>query len=485
MWTTLFTKIVITFIWQKNIEKKAFLCIIRIPLNEVVMEVRELWQKMLDELEISVSALGFDTLVETTFPVSILNGKLILCTKTEVSRNLVQKRFYSQIKEAMQMVFPMLDDVEIITEDQKDLYSTEDDEQIYPSQEIEIEESVFIKKYTFDNFVVGKSNEFVAAAAKAVSEAPGKKFNPLFIYGGVGLGKTHILHAIGNFINTNQPKLKTLYVSCEKFTNELIEAIRDTKNPSDAKKAFRQKYRSCDVLMIDDIQFISKTDATQEELFHTFNDLYNAEKQIIISSDRPPKEIQHLEDRLRTRFAWGMIADIKPPDLETRIAILQKKSRQQNANISDEILQVIAQNVQTNIRDMEGLLTRVISYASLINHTEIDMNIVNEALRDYTDDQKEMISVDTIIDAVTEYFNIDRKALVGKKKNKEIVEPRQICIYLITEFLTLPLVKIGEIFGGRDHTTILHARNKIEEQSKSDGRIGVYVKDLKDMILKK
>ena len=173
------------------------------------------------------------------------------------------------------------------------------------------------------------------------------------------------------------------------------------------------------------------------------------------------------------------------PDLETRIAILQKKSRQQNANISDEILQVIAQNVQTNIRDMEGLLTRVISYASLINHTEIDMNIVNEALRDYTDDQKEMISVDTIIDAVTEYFNIDRKALVGKKKNKEIVEPRQICIYLITEFLTLPLVKIGEIFGGRDHTTILHARNKIEEQSKSDGRIGVYVKDLKDMILKK
>ena len=424
--------------------------------------------------------MGFDTLVETTVPVSITDGKLILCTNSEVSKSLVQKRFAQQIRLAMQMVLPMLDDVEFITEAQKDLYINK--EEVLRPVCHNFEETVFIKKYTFDNFVVGKSNEFVAAAARAVSEAPGKKFNPLFIYGGVGLGKTHLLHAIGNHLMKSKPKFKTLYVSCEKFTNELIEAIRDT---SEAKKAFREKYRSCDVLMIDDIQFVSKTDATQEELFHTFNDLYSAEKQIIISSDRPPKEIQHLEDRLRTRFAWGMIADIKPPDLETRIAILQKKASEQNANVSNDILKVIANNVQTNIRDMEGLLTRVISYASLINHSVIDMDVVKEALKDYTDDQKEMISVDNIIDAVTEYFSIDKEALVGKKKNKEIVEPRQICIYLITEFLTLPLVKIGEVFGGRDHTTILHARNKIEEQCKTDGRISVYVKDLKDMLLKK
>ncbi len=424
--------------------------------------------------------MGFDTLVETTVPVSITDGKLILCTNSEVSKSLVQKRFAQQIRLAMQMVLPMLDDVEFITVAQKDLYINK--EEVLRPVCHNFEETVFIKKYTFDNFVVGKSNEFVAAAARAVSEAPGKKFNPLFIYGGVGLGKTHLLHAIGNHLMKSKPKFKTLYVSCEKFTNELIEAIRDT---SEAKKAFREKYRSCDVLMIDDIQFVSKTDATQEELFHTFNDLYSAEKQIIISSDRPPKEIQHLEDRLRTRFAWGMIADIKPPDLETRIAILQKKASEQNANVSNDILKVIANNVQTNIRDMEGLLTRVISYASLINHSVIDMDVVKEALKDYTDDQKEMISVDNIIDAVTEYFSIDKEALVGKKKNKEIVEPRQICIYLITEFLTLPLVKIGEVFGGRDHTTILHARNKIEEQCKTDGRISVYVKDLKDMLLKK
>ncbi len=444
------------------------------------MDVRELWQKMLDELETTLPALGFDTLVETTVPVSITDGKLILCTNSEVSKSLVQKRFAQQIRLAMQMVLPMLDDVEFITVAQKDLYINK--EEVLRPVCHNFEETVFIKKYTFDNFVVGKSNEFVAAAARAVSEAPGKKFNPLFIYGGVGLGKTHLLHAIGNHLMKSKPKFKTLYVSCEKFTNELIEAIRDT---SEAKKAFREKYRSCDVLMIDDIQFVSKTDATQEELFHTFNDLYSAEKQIIISSDRPPKEIQHLEDRLRTRFAWGMIADIKPPDLETRIAILQKKASEQNANVSNDILKVIANNVQTNIRDMEGLLTRVISYASLINHSVIDMDVVKEALKDYTDDQKEMISVDNIIDAVTEYFSIDKEALVGKKKNKEIVEPRQICIYLITEFLTLPLVKIGEVFGGRDHTTILHARNKIEEQCKTDGRISVYVKDLKDMLLKK
>ena len=384
----------------------------------------------------------------------------------------------------MQMVSPMLDDVVVITEDQKEYYKTKEDQDIKPLGNV-WEDANFIKKYTFDNFVVGSSNEFVAAASQAVSEAPGKKFNPLFIYGGVGLGKTHLLNAIGNKITSDQPQLKTLYVSCEKFTNELIEAIRDTKNPSDAKKSFRQKYRNCDVLMIDDIQFISKTDATQEELFHTFNDLYNAEKQIIISSDRPPREIQHLEDRLRTRFAWGLIADIKPPDLGTRIAILQKKAKEQGVVVPDNILKIIAESVQDNIRDMEGLLTRVISYASLTNQKEINVNILNEALKDYTDDQKEMISADAIMDVVCEYFNVSKADLVGKKKNKEIVEPRQICMYLITEFLTTPLKEIGNIFGGRDHTTVIFARDKIAEQCNNETRIALYVKDLKALLLKK
>ncbi|MBR2030579.1 MAG: chromosomal replication initiator protein DnaA [Clostridia bacterium] len=448
------------------------------------MDVRELWQKMLDELETMIPALGFDTLMETTAPVNVTENKLILCTNSEISKTLVQKRFLIHIREAMQMVSPMLDDVVVITEDQKEYYKTKEDQDIKPLGNV-WEDANFIKKYTFDNFVVGSSNEFVAAASQAVSEAPGKKFNPLFIYGGVGLGKTHLLNAIGNKITSDQPQLKTLYVSCEKFTNELIEAIRDTKNPSDAKKTFRQKYRNCDVLMIDDIQFISKTDATQEELFHTFNDLYNAEKQIIISSDRPPREIQHLEDRLRTRFAWGLIADIKPPDLETRIAILQRKANEQGVAVQDSILKRIAESVQDNIRDMEGLLTRVISYASLTNQKEIDLNILNEALKDYTDDQKEMISAETIMDVVCEYFNVSKADLIGKKKNKEIVEPRQICMYLITEFMTTPLKEIGNIFGGRDHTTVIFARDKIAEQCNMETRIALYVKDLKALLLKK
>jgi len=448
------------------------------------MDIRELWQKMLDELETMIPAVGFDTLMETVAPVNITDNKLVLCATNEVTRSLVEKRFLIHIREAMQMVFPMLDEVIVITESEKEIYKKKDDEDIKPIGNV-WEDSHFIKKYTFDNFVVGSSNEFVAAASHAVSEAPGQKFNPLFIYGGVGLGKTHLLNAIGNYITTNKPNLKTLYVSCEKFTNELIEAIRDTKNPGEAKKAFRQKYRNCDVLMIDDIQFVSKTDATQEELFHTFNDLYNGEKQIIISSDRPPREIQHLEDRLRTRFAWGLIADIKPPDLETRIAILQKKASEQGVTVKNNILKVIAESVQDNIRDMEGLLTRVISFASLTNQKEIDMSIVNEALKDYTDDQKEMISADIIISTVCEYFSVTKADLTGKKKNKEIVEPRQICMYLITEFLTTPLKEIGNIFGGRDHTTVIFARDKIAEQSQGDGRIALYVKDLRDMLLKK
>jgi chromosomal replication initiator protein len=384
----------------------------------------------------------------------------------------------------MQNVFPLLDDVEFITEEQRDLFVSDEEADMWKdtdafAKEKERDESVFNKKYTFDNFVVGKSNEIAAAVAKAAAENPGKKLNPLFIYGGVGLGKTHLLHAVGNYIQQNSD-LKTRYVTSERFTNELIESIRDKKNQD-----FRKRYRGVDVLMIDDIQFIAKTGVSQEELFHTFNDLYAADKQIVLSSDRPPADISPLEERLRSRFASGMIADIQPPDLETSIAILQKKAQQEHYNINHEILQIIAENVTSNIREMEGFLTRVISYAPLTNRSVNDPVVVQEVLRTYSDDKKELVSADTIIEAITNYFQIDKKELVGKKKNKEIVEPRQICIYLISEFLTLPLTAIGQIFGGRDHTTMIHARDKIAESVKTDKRIAAYVKDLKAMILKK
>ena len=447
------------------------------------MEIFELWEKMKEELEKNLPAWGFDVWVKTMIPVCIFEGKLVLCTSTESNKALVQKRFYTQILNAMQKVFPLLDDVEFITEEQRELFVKEEDlwketESFLESKEKE--ENLFIKKYTFDKFVVGKSNEVAAAVAKTVAEEPGKKFNPLFIYGGVGLGKTHLLHAIGNYLKDNNPQLKTSYVTSERFTNELIDAIRDKKNQD-----FRNRYRNVDVLMIDDIQFIAKTGVTQEELFHTFNDLYQKEKQIVLSSDRPPKEISPLEERLRSRFACGMIADIQTPDLETRIAILQKKALQEQYNVSHEVLKVIAETVETNIREMEGFLTRVISYAPLTGRSVNDLSVVNEVLRSYSDDKKELVSADSIIGAVTSYFNVETKDLKGKKKNKEIVEPRQICIYLITEFLTLPLTAIGSIFGGRDHTTVMHARDKINEAVKANRKIATYVKDLKAMILKK
>ena len=448
----------------------------------------EIWKKIMTALEPEVTALAFDLWIKTMEPIGIYEDKLVLMTPTEASRNLVERRHKEEIRAAMKKEFPSLSDCEIISPEDLDSYEERlkenaKEKAFTEGNAEELRQSTFVSKYTFDTFVVGKSNEFVAAAAKAVAEQPGVKYNPLFIYGGVGLGKTHIMHAIGNKLKETNPQVKALYVSSERFTNELIDAIRDTKNP-DSKQAFRKKYRDVDVLMIDDIQFIAKTVSTQEEFFHTFNDLYHANKQIVISSDRPPKEINPLEERLRTRFEGGLIADIQPPDLETRIAILQKKAQAEQYEIDTGILRVLAGKVQSNVRELEGLLTKVVSYATLTNRSPNDADVVEAALKDYSNNKKEILSMDSIIDCVTDYFKVERESLVGKKKNKEIVEPRQICIYLITEFLTVPLMSIGQTFGGRDHTTVMHARDKIGELIKKDSRIATYVRDLKDMILK-
>ena len=291
------------------------------------------------------------------------------------------------------------------------------------------------------------------------------------------------MHAIGNRLHHMRPDLKCLYVSSEHFTNNLIEALRDS-NQNDEMKRFRAKYRSVDVLMIDDIQFIAKTVSTQEEFFHTFNDLYNLQKQIVITSDRPPKEIKPLEERLRTRFEGGIIADVQPPDLETRIAILQKKAMQENFMASNDLLRTIAEKVQSNVREMEGLLSKVISYATLTGKNADDPVVLNEALKDFKDDKKEIINIDLIVGTVCDYFHVEKDALVGKKKNKEIVEPRQMCIYLITEMLTLPLTSVGQYFGNRDHTTIMHARDKVAGLIQdNDTRTVAVIKDIKDKIL--
>lgn len=328
-------------------------------------------------------------------------------------------------------------------------------------------------KYVFETFVIGNSNRFAHAASLAVAEAPAQVYNPFFIYGGVGLGKTHLMHAIGHRILQTYPGIKVVYISSEKFTNELINSIRDGKPES-----FRQKYRNIDVLLVDDIQFLSKKEHTQEEFFHTFNTLHEANKQIIISSDRPPREIQTLEDRLRSRFEWGLITDIQAPDLETRIAILRKKAILENLNVPNDVMVYIASRIDNNIRELEGALIRVMAYASLTNQT-IDMNLATEALKDiFPNGRPKQITMELIQEVVSSYFKIKIEELLAKKRTRNVAYPRQIAMYLCRELTDTSLPRIGEMFGGRDHTTVIHAHDKISRERNEDNKLNTTLKEL-------
>ena len=322
-------------------------------------------------------------------------------------------------------------------------------------------------KYTFDTFVVGNNNKFAHAAALAVAESPGKMYNPLFIHGGAGLGKTHLMHSIAHFVLEQNPEKRVLYVTSETFTNELIDSIRNGNNTAMSK--FREKYRNVDVLLIDDIQFIIGKESTQEEFFHTFNDLYESKKQIIISSDKPPKDIETLEARLRSRFEWGLIADISSPDFETRMAILHKKEENDGYHIDNEIIEYIAMNIKSNIRELEGALNKLIALSNLENR-EITVKLAEEALKDIVspDEQKEL-TPSLIIDVVAEHFHITADDIKSNKRSSEIVYPRQIAMYLCSNMTDAGLKRIGAEMGNRDHSTVLHGSRKIaSEINKSD-----------------
>ena len=316
-------------------------------------------------------------------------------------------------------------------------------------------------KYTFDSFVVGPSNRFAHAASLAVSDSPAKAYNPLFIYGGVGLGKTHLMHAIGQRVAQKMPKARILYISSEDFTNQLISAIQNRSTPK-----FREKYRGVDILLIDDIQFIAGKESTQEEFFHTFNALYDAHRQIVVSSDRPPKEIQSLEERLVSRFEWGLVTDIQPPDFETRMAILKKKSEKNTIALPDDVLYFIAEKIRTNIRELEGALIRVVAYAKLIGK-EVSMDLVKEVLKDMIIEGEKKITIDLIQKKVSEYFDIKLSDMRAKRRSKAVAYPRQIAMYLSRQMTDYSLPEIGEYFGGRDHTTVIHACDKIEGDIKA------------------
>ena len=310
-------------------------------------------------------------------------------------------------------------------------------------------------KYTFDSFVIGPSNRFAHAASSAVCDSPAKAYNPLFIYGGVGLGKTHLMHAIGHKVLQKFPKAKVLYISSEEFTNQLIGAIQNRTTTK-----FREKYRHVDILLIDDIHFIAGKESTQEEFFHTFNTLYDAHKQIVVSSDRPPKEIQALEERLVSRFEWGLVTDVQPPDFETRMAILKKKSERETITLPDDVYYFLAEKIKSNIRELEGALIRIVAYAKLVGK-EISVDMVKDVLKDMIKEGEKKITIDIIQKKVCEYFDMKLSDMKVKKRSRGIAYPRQIAMYLARQLTDYSLPEIGEYFGGRDHTTVMHAYDKI------------------------
>ena len=425
------------------------------------MELEQIWEEALKMIEEETSPVSFATWIQPIVPCGIIGNKIILQVKESFLKEIIEKRHLPLIRTAIKMVTKNEYDIMITTEEEQNAGNLHNLAAEKPAEN-ELARNLN-PKYVFDSFVVGNSNRMAHAASLAVAESPAQAYNPLFLYGNSGLGKTHLMHSIGHFILDRNPQAKVLYVTSETFTNELINSIQNNKN-----EEFRNKYRNIDVLMIDDIQFISKKEGTQEEFFHTFNALYESNKQIIISSDRPPKEIKTLEDRLRSRFEWGLIADVQPPDYETRIAIMKKKAERDNLTVPDDVMAYIAKNIASNIRELEGALTRIVAFATLTNQ-DISIALAENSLKDiFSENSATPLTPELIQQVVAEYYNIRVEDIQGSKKPKNIAFPRQVSMYLCRKLLDISLPKIGESFGGRDHTTVIYAISKIEKQLESD-----------------
>ncbi len=436
-------------------------------------KLREKWDEILLYLkeEHDVSDISFNTWLKPLKLYEVTDNNVVkIIVPDNTFLKYIRKKYALLLQVAIEEVTGFHCEIELISDDQaeNDLYTgsmttvPEDDEMSRAA----IQDANLNPRYTFDTFVVGASNNLAHAASLAVAESPGEIYNPLFIYGGVGLGKTHLMHSIANYVLKNNPRAKVLYVTSEKFTNELIDAIRNKNNFSTTE--FREKYRNNDVLLIDDIQFIIGKESTQEEFFHTFNALYEAKKQIIVSSDRPPKEIETLEERLRSRFEWGLTVDIQPPDYETRMAILRKKEELDGYNIDNEVLQYIATNVKSNIRELEGALTKILALSKLGKNHEVTVELAEEALRDIVSPGDErIVTPEVILQVVADHYNLTMLDLVSQKRSKEIAYPRQIAMYLCRTMTDTSYQEIGRLIGGRDHSTVLHGVDKITEDLES------------------
>ena len=448
------------------------------------MSEKEIWDKVLEIAQERISNTSYQTFIKDTQLYSLKNDEAIILVSLPFNASWLNQR-YSEIMQAI--IYDVIGyevKPHFISEDELASYNNVNTQEVQEPQvqHSSIDDKTWGKEQfnmhnTFDTFVIGPGNRFPHAASLAVAEAPAEAYNPLFIYGGVGLGKTHLMHAIWHHVLSNKPNAKVIYTSSEKFTNEFIKSIRDNET-----EAFREKYRKIDVLLIDDIQFIQNKEQTQEEFFHTFNELHQNNKQIVISSDRPPKEIAKLEDRLRSRFEWGLIVDITPPDYETRMAILQKKIEEENLDIPPEALNYIANQIQSNIRELEGALTRLLAYSKL-QGKPITTELTAEALKDIIQSPKsKKITIQDIQKIVGQYYSVRIEDFSAKKRTKSIAYPRQIAMYLSRELTDFSLPKIGEEFGGRDHTTVIHAHEKIANDIKSDPTFKQEVENLEKEI---
>ena len=447
----------------------------------MAIEKEELIAKIKELLKPEVTKISYDTWIMPLDIRSIDGNHIVFTANSEFQKDFIENKYKSLIFNTLRYItnkewtFSVVDLSKEENNDTKEIISNKNNN---PSPEVEINKSTLNPKYTFETFVVGNNNRFAHAAALAVGNEPSKSYNPLFLYGGVGLGKTHLMHAIGNRILENNPNTNVLYVTSEKFTNQLINAIKDNKN-----EFFRNKYRNIDVLLIDDIQFIAGKERVQEEFFHTFNSLYEDGKQIIISSDKPPRDIQFLEDRLKSRFEWGLLADISCPDYETRLAILRKKAGDENIIIDDFILSNIANKIDSNIRELEGVFNKIVARASL-THSPITIELSEKIINEFKYENEKVISCDFIKETVAKYFSISKDDLSGNKRSNDIAFPRQIAMYLCREVANMSYPQIGIDFGGRDHSTVMHACKKIEKEVKEKNNTKLIVDSVKNIIIK-
>ena len=449
-------------------------------------EINSIWQNILTDIKSNINLPTYKTWFENITPKSLKKNVLTVSVASSFAKEWLESRYLSLLNNSTKKIAGADCKIKIITQPSDQV----EEGLLFNNEPLEIneknepnnrnsEEVLFNSKYTFDTFVVGSGNRFACTASLAVSENPGKTYNPLFIYGGVGLGKTHLLHAIGQYTKQLFPNLTVKYVSAEKFLNDFINALR-YKNIS----SFKNSYRNNDILLVDDIQFLEEKEASQEEFFHTFNALHDTNRQIVLSSDRPPRSIATLEERLRSRFEWGLVTDIKPPDLETRMAILKKYSEREKITVSDDILNFITERVTSNIRELEGALTRVVAFSSLTN-SKPDLDTAKNILKDILPEDKEYkISIQKIVKEVSVFFSIPINDILSVKRNKFISHARQLAMYLARELTSSSLPQIGKAIGGRDHTTVIYAVSKIAGLITKDRNVYMQMQEITNKIKK-